>query len=123
MFGINQSNTTTNGFLSSTDWNTFNNKIGTIGTANGLSIAGTGISLALASSTTTGALSQVDWNTFNSKENVLTFGTGLIRVGNTVGIGTLTGGMLSGFTNGQLVFGSPTGGLTQSGGLFWNNTT
>ena len=30
--------------------------------------------------------------------------------------------MLSGFTSGQLVVGSPTGGLTQSGGLFWDNT-
>lgn len=27
VFGINQSNTSTNGYLSSTDWNTFNNKI------------------------------------------------------------------------------------------------
>ena len=35
--------------------------------ANGLSISGQTISLALASATTTGALSAADWNTFNSK--------------------------------------------------------
>jgi len=75
-----------------------------------------------ANTITNGFLSSADWNTFNSKENVLTFGTGLTRVGNSIWIGTLTGGMLSGFTTGQIVFGSPTGGLTQSGGLFWNNT-
>lgn len=30
--------------------------------------------------------------------------------------------MLTGFTSGQLVFGSLSGGLTQSGGLFWDST-
>lgn len=31
--------------------------------------------------------------------------------------------MLSGFTSGQLVFGSPTGGLTQTGGIFYDVAT
>jgi len=31
--------------------------------------------------------------------------------------------MLSGFANGQLVFGSPTGGLTQTGGMFYDAAT
>lgn len=70
----------------------------------------------------TGALSASDWNIFNNKENVLTFNNGLSRVGNAVGIGTLTGGMITGFTPGQLVFGSPTNRLTQSNNLFWDNT-
>lgn len=39
----------------------------TIGTANGLSLAGQGLSLALSSTSTTGALSSTDWNTFNNK--------------------------------------------------------
>lgn len=76
VFGIAQANTSTNGFLSSTDWNTFNNKLGFIsGTPNGLSISGTGISLGLASASTTGALSSTDWNTFNNKQSALTFGS------------------------------------------------
>ena len=39
----------------------------TIGTANGLSLVGQQLSLALASTSTVGALSLTDWNTFNSK--------------------------------------------------------
>ena len=39
----------------------------TIGTANGLSLSGQALSLALASGSTTGALSSTDWNTFNNK--------------------------------------------------------
>jgi trimeric autotransporter adhesin len=58
----------------------------TLGTANGLSLSGQQISLALASGTTTGALSLTDWNTFNSKENVLIFGTGITRIGNSIGL-------------------------------------
>jgi len=39
-----------------------------IGTANGLSLAGQALSLALSSGSTTGALSSADWTTFNSKQ-------------------------------------------------------
>lgn len=40
----------------------------TIGTANGLSIAGQVLSLQAADTTHTGALTSTDWNTFNSKQ-------------------------------------------------------
>jgi len=40
----------------------------TIGTANGLSIAGQALSLATSSASTTGALTSTDWSTFNSKQ-------------------------------------------------------
>jgi hypothetical protein len=40
----------------------------TIGTANGLSLAGQALSLAAADGSTTGALTSADWNTFNSKQ-------------------------------------------------------
>ena len=46
----------------------------TLGTANGLSLAGQALSLGLSSSTTTGALSSTDWSTFNAKQSALTFG-------------------------------------------------
>jgi len=73
---ISQSSTSTNGYLSSTDWNTFNNKqpAGTYvtsvsGTAPVVSSGGTtpAISMAAASSSTNGYLTSTDWTTFNNK--------------------------------------------------------
>lgn len=46
----------------------------TIGTANGLSLAGQALSLAAASASTTGALTSTDWNTFNNKQGAITTG-------------------------------------------------
>lgn len=40
----------------------------TLGTANGLSLVGQALSLALSSTSTVGALSAADWNTFNGKQ-------------------------------------------------------
>lgn len=40
----------------------------TIGTANGLSLAGQALSLAAADGSTTGALTSADWTTFNNKQ-------------------------------------------------------
>lgn len=78
-------NTSTNGYLSSADWNTFNAKgngtvtsvaaltIGTTGT-NITSTVDTGtttpvitLNIPTASATNRGALSSTDWNTFNNK--------------------------------------------------------
>jgi hypothetical protein len=42
----------------------------TLITANGLSLSGQQLSLALASTATIGALSATDWNTFNNKINL-----------------------------------------------------
>ena len=73
---ITQSSGSTNGFLSSTDWNTFNNKqpAGTYvtsvtGTAPVVSSGGTtpAISMAAANTSTNGYLTSTDWNTFNNK--------------------------------------------------------
>jgi hypothetical protein len=47
----------------------------TIGTANGLSLSGQVLSLALASTSATGALSSTDWNTFNGKQATITLTT------------------------------------------------
>jgi len=80
-------NTTTNGYLTSTDWNTFNGKSNTNGTVTSvaaltLGTTGTDLSSTVATGTTTpvitlqvptasatnrGALSAVDWTTFNNK--------------------------------------------------------
>ena len=71
---ISQATTSTNGYLSSTDWNTFNNKgSGTVtsvtGTAPVVSSGGAtpAISMAAANTTTDGYLTSTDWNTFNGK--------------------------------------------------------
>ena len=78
-------NATTNGYLTSTDWTTFNNKgSGTVTSVSALTLGttGTDLSSTVANSTTTpvitlnvptasatnrGALSSADWTTFNSK--------------------------------------------------------
>ena len=83
---ITQATTSTDGYLSSTDWNTFNNKTSnngtvtsvgaTTGTAGGdFNISNSPITtsgnlvfnLPVASATNTGKLSSTDWNTFNNK--------------------------------------------------------
>jgi len=72
---ISQATTSTNGYLSSTDWNTFNNKgSGTVtsvtGTAPVVSSGGTtpAISMAAATTSVSGYLTSTDWNTFNNKQ-------------------------------------------------------
>ncbi|TWF39652.1 hypothetical protein FHW36_10591 [Chitinophaga polysaccharea] len=83
VIGISQASATTNGYLSSTDWNTFNNKLSSIDTTNIANFSGkvrslfSGtapitynngvIGISQASSTTNGYLSSTDWNTFNNK--------------------------------------------------------
>jgi hypothetical protein len=85
---ITQSNTTTDGYLSSTDWNTFNGKgsgtvtsvaaltLGTSGTdltstvATGTTTPVITLNVPTASATNRGALSSTDWSTFNNKQAV-----------------------------------------------------
>lgn len=94
-----------NGYLSSTDWSTFNAKqaaltIGnltdagtdgiTVGNGTGAVIGtGTTISQHVASATFNGYLSSTDWSTFNGKQAVLTLGN--LTDAGTDGI-TVTGG-------------------------------
>ena len=103
--GITQSGTSTDGYLSSTDWNTFNSKepaltkgdltestssILTIGNGTGAVIgSGTTITVAQSGTLTDGYLSSTDWNTFNGKEPALTKGN---LTETTSAILTITGG-------------------------------
>jgi hypothetical protein len=66
--------------------------------ANGLSLAGTVLSLGLASSGVTGALSGTDWNTFNGK------------IGGTI-------------ASGQVAFGTGANTVGGSNNLFWDSST
>jgi hypothetical protein len=65
-----------NGYLTSTDWTTFNNK------QNALSNASASVS---------GILTSTDWTTFNNKQNALTFTTPLVNTSNTITINQSSG--------------------------------
>lgn len=83
---VDQSDTSNDGYLSSTDWNTFNNKepalaktnltettsaILTISNGTGAVIGASPVTIAVqqANTTNAGYLSNTDWNTFNGKAN------------------------------------------------------
>jgi hypothetical protein len=72
--------TSVNGYLTSTDWNTFNGKTRNLGTVTGVTgtapVSSTGgtapvISMAAASTSVNGYLTSTDWNTFNGKQAAL----------------------------------------------------
>jgi hypothetical protein len=97
-------NTSTSGYLSSTDWNTFNSKasLSAFSASPPLSYnSGTGaFSITQSSASTNGYLSSTDWTTFNNKQSALTnpvTGTGTLNTivkftatGTTVGNSTIT---------------------------------
>jgi predicted heme/steroid binding protein len=69
--GITQAGSVMDGYLSSTDWNTFNAKQNFM-TANApLSILADVISISQSGASSNGYLSSTDWNTFNNKQNAL----------------------------------------------------
>ena len=102
--------TSVNGYLTSTDWTTFNNKSNTNGTVTSVAAltigtTGTDLSSTVATGTTTpvitlqvptasatnrGALSSTDWSTFNGKQpagSYLTASTGVTTfAGNSTGL-------------------------------------
>ena len=106
-----------NGYLTSTDWTTFNNKgSGTVTSVTGTSpVVSSGgatpaISMPAATTSVSGYLTSTDWNTFNSKgsgsvTSVSGAGTvnGLTLTGTVTTFGSLTlGGTLSGIANSAL---------------------
>jgi hypothetical protein len=100
---ISQATTSTNGYLSSTDWNTFNNKqpAGTYVTSVGATspVTSTGgttptIAIPQASGSASGYLSSTDWTTFNSKASAFTYTSTYVPYGQ----GTTTPNQSSSFT-------------------------
>ncbi len=75
--------TTLDGYLTSIDWNTFNNKVGTARTISTTSpLQGGGdlsanrtLSIIQATASTDGFLSSANWNTFNNKQNAISLTT------------------------------------------------
>ena len=92
-FTILQSSSVQNGYLSSTDWSTFNSKasLGSFSATSPLSYnSGTGaFSIQVANSGQSGYLSSTDWNTFNNKQSALSFGNLTETVSSVL---TITGG-------------------------------
>ena len=94
VISITQSGASSNGYLSSTDWNTFNNKQSTITTGNlteatssiltitggtgAVLGSGTSIEVKQASGSQDGFLDSADWTIFNGKQNALS-GTGIVK--------------------------------------------
>jgi hypothetical protein len=98
--------TSVNGYLTSTDWTTFNNKgSGTVTSVAAITLGttGTDLSSTVATGTTTpvitlqvptasasnrGALSSTDWSTFNGKQATLVSGTNIKTVSGTTLLGS-----------------------------------
>ena len=93
------------GFVTSTDWSTFNSKgsgsvtsiglgLGTTGTDLGVSgspVTGSGsitLNVPTASASNRGALSSTDWSTFNGKQSALVSGTSIKTVNSTSLLGS-----------------------------------
>jgi hypothetical protein len=79
---ITQSSGSTNGFLSNTDWTTFNSKQSTLTFSGPLVNTSGTISITQSSGSTNGYLSNTDWTTFNNKQAALS-GTGFVKISGT----------------------------------------
>jgi hypothetical protein len=89
VIGIPQSSSTSNGFLSSTDWSTFNsvnNKANIFSVANALTYVNNVLSIPQSSATSSGFLSSTDWSTFNSKANAFSVANALTFINNVLSI-------------------------------------
>jgi trimeric autotransporter adhesin len=104
---ITLANATTDGYLSSTDWNTFNNKqpsgtyVNSVGATSPVASSGgttPTISMAQANATTDGYLSSTDWTTFNNKGTGNGSVTSVDVLGGTTGL-TTSGGPITGAGN------------------------
>ncbi len=70
--GITQAGPTTDGYLSSADWNEFNTKLNDISATAPITYAAGVIGITQSGASSNGFLSSTDWNTFNNKQNALT---------------------------------------------------
>ncbi len=70
--GITQAGPTTDGYLSSADWNDFNDKLDSLSASAPITLAAGVIGITQSGISTDGYLSSADWNTFNNKQNALT---------------------------------------------------
>lgn len=113
-------NTSTSGYLSSTDWNTFNSKasLTAFSASPPLSYnSGTGaFSITQSSGSTNGYLSSTDWTTFNNKQSALTnpvTGTGTLNtIVKFTATGTTVGNSIMTEASSIVTFNSVSGGIS-----------
>jgi predicted heme/steroid binding protein len=70
--GINKSGVSQDGYLSSTDWNTFYAKQDALVPVAPITLVGSNIGITQSGVSSNGYLSSTDWNTFNNKQDALT---------------------------------------------------
>ncbi|MBU0646885.1 hypothetical protein KJ809_00475, partial [Patescibacteria group bacterium] len=118
-FSIAPASTSANGYLSSTDWTTFNNKESVLTFSGPLSRSVNTISMPSATGSVNGYLVSTDWTTFNNKQNGSTNLTSIASIATTTGnliIANGTGwtGLIVG-ANGKVL----TASSTATGGISW----
>jgi hypothetical protein len=79
---ISQANSTTNGYLSSSDWISFNAKQAALTFSSPLVNTSGTISIPAATSSVNGYLTSTDWTTFNGKQAALN-GNGFVKISGT----------------------------------------
>jgi hypothetical protein len=126
VYGISQATTSSNGYLSSTDWNTFNGKESVLSFTTPLVRTTNTISINQASASTSGYLSSTDWNTFNNKSTTsgtitsvaMTVPTGLSIAGTPI---TTSGTLALSLTAGYVI--PTTASATQWDSAYTNRIT
>ena len=107
-------NTTTNGYLTSTDWNTFNSKqpagsylttVTADAPLSGSGTSGSHLVISQANTSTNGYLSSTDWNTFNNKQPSGTYVTAVTVVSANGFTGSSSGGATPALTLGTSITG------------------
>lgn len=92
VISISEASGTTNGYLSSSNFNFFNSKQNQLGATTPLQLSGTTLSILQASSTQSGFLSSTDWSTFNSTSSQwTTSGADIYRASGNIIMGGTTG--------------------------------
>jgi hypothetical protein len=116
--GILQSSGSQDGYLSSTDWTTFNNKQNAISVTAPITLVGATIAITQSGASSNGYLSSTDWTTFNNKQNAITLTTT-----GTSGAATLVGATLN-IPQYQSVLTNPVTGTGTTNYLSkWNGTS
>lgn len=100
LYSISQATASSNGYLSSTDWNTFNGKESVLTFTAPLVRTTNAISITQATTSTSGYLSSTDWTTFNNKQATITLSTSgssgpATLIGNTLNIPEYASGVTS----------------------------